>query len=172
MPRADDDGGAVQRIACELEKLAVRMREAAVADAAASDNVLGQRSPREPEWRNQSEWARRIYLARRTRDQLFGPDMFADPRWDMMLDLYLAHHEQRRISVSSACIASAVPSTTALRHLQEMVDRGWIGRHACEHDARRVYVFLTPDAVTRMDVLFNRLNGSPDTSPGSARKPS
>jgi hypothetical protein len=43
------------------------------------------------------------------REQFFGPDLFADPAWDILLDLYAARLEQQRVAVSSLCIAAAVP---------------------------------------------------------------
>lgn len=52
--------------------------------------------------------------ARRLREQMFSPELFADPAWDMLLDLYAARLERRRVSVSSLCIAAAVPRCGAL----------------------------------------------------------
>src|SRR3546814_1843272 len=43
----------------------------------------------------------------------------SDPAWDMLLDLYLAAERNTRpVSISSLCIASAVPATTALRWIK------------------------------------------------------
>ena len=52
---------------------------------------------------------------RRLREQFFPPDLFADPSWDIMLDLKAGAQEGQRVSLSSLCIAVAVPPTTALR---------------------------------------------------------
>src|SRR3546814_13025020 len=67
---------------------------------------------------------RRLIRKRRQREQHFPSDLFADPAWDMMLDLYAAHYERREISVSSLCIPAAVPATTALRVITPMVEAG------------------------------------------------
>ena len=40
-------------------------------------------------------------------------ELFGDPAWDMLLDLTAARAEHTRVSVTSLCIASAVPPTGA-----------------------------------------------------------
>lgn len=62
---------------------------------------------------------RNIIRARQSRIRFFGNDLFADPVWDMLLDLAVARVEHRRVSVTSLCIASGVPTTTALRWITE-----------------------------------------------------
>jgi hypothetical protein len=52
--------------------------------------------------------------ARRLRERLLPAGLFADPAWDMLLDLYAAEIEEQPVSVTSACIAAAAPATTAL----------------------------------------------------------
>jgi hypothetical protein len=89
---------------------------------------------------------RAVIRARRLRDAHFPSDLFADPAWDMLLDLYAAELEHRRVSVSSLCIAAAVPGTTALRWIGTMVGAGLFERQADQHDRRRAYVALTSQA--------------------------
>jgi hypothetical protein len=57
-------------------------------------------------------------------------DLFADPGWDILLDLYAARQEGKQVSVSSLCIAAAVPPTTALA-LDHQYDRGRFAGPAC-----------------------------------------
>lgn len=57
-----------------------------------------------------------------------------------------------QVSVSSLCIASAVPPTTALRWIRTLTDKGFVHRQADPHDGRRVFIALTEetaDALTR-----------------------
>lgn len=98
---------------------------------------------------------RRLIRKRRQRDQFFPSDLFADPAWDMMLDLYAAHYERREISVSSLCIAAAVPATTALRWIRTMVDDGRFVRVADPDDGRRIIVSLSDDTRCRLDEYFD-----------------
>jgi DNA-binding MarR family transcriptional regulator len=93
---------------------------------------------------------RAVIRARRLRAQFFGQDMFADPAWDMLLDLYAASLEQRRVSVSSLCIAAAVPPTTALRWIGTLHDEGLFERQADPTDRRRAYIALSEKGVDGM----------------------
>lgn len=96
---------------------------------------------------------RSILRARRLREQIFGADdLFADPAWDIMLDLMAAHLENTKVSVSSLCIAAAVPPTTALRWIRQLTDKGLLVRQADPSDGRRIFIALSDqgaEAVTR-----------------------
>jgi hypothetical protein len=93
---------------------------------------------------------RAVIRARRLRSQYFASDLFADPAWDMLLDLFAASLERRRVSVSSLCIAAAVPPTTALRWIGTMHDAGLFGREADPGDRRRAYIVLSEKALLGM----------------------
>jgi DNA-binding MarR family transcriptional regulator len=88
---------------------------------------------------------RSVIRARRLRARYFREELFADPAWDMLLDLLQAEIAQLRVPVSSLCIAAAVPATTALRWLKAMVSEGIFMRRADPHDGRRVFVELAPE---------------------------
>lgn len=100
------------------------------------------------------EAVRSVIRARRLRARYFPEDLFADPAWDMLLDLLQAEIAQLRVPVSSLCIAAAVPATTALRWLKSMTDSGIFVRRADPHDGRRVFVELSPDASVAMRRYF------------------
>ena len=88
-----------------------------------------------------------IYRQRRRRDELFGvPDLFGEPAWDILLDLYIAGGRSESVSVSSACVAACVPPTTALRYLARLEQLGLVERTADKTDKRRVLVTLTRPA--------------------------
>ena len=91
---------------------------------------------------------------RRMRDRFFEPSLFADPGWDILLDLYAAHDEGKPVSVSSLCIAAAVPPTTALRWITNMTDAGLLVRVQDPGDARRVFIELAPDTRMKMEAYF------------------
>jgi DNA-binding MarR family transcriptional regulator len=93
-----------------------------------------------------AETVRSVIRARRLRARFFAEELFADPAWDMLLDLLQAEIAQLRVPVSSLCIAAAVPATTALRWLKTMVSQGLFIRRADPHDGRRVFVELAPEA--------------------------
>src|SRR5690348_3433443 len=97
---------------------------------------------------------RNVIRARRLRARYFPSELFADPAWDMLLDLLQAEIAQLRVPVSSLCIAAAVPATTALRWLKTMVDEGIFVRRADPHDGRRVFVELAPETSAALRRYF------------------
>ena len=104
--------------------------------------------------------ARRISHWRRRRDTLLAPIIFADPEWDILLDLYAQSGFGRRISMSSLCIAAAVPATTALRCINAMVDQGVLAKSRDANDARRVLVELTDETKSKMRSWLLQVAGS------------
>ena len=97
---------------------------------------------------------RSIIRVRRLRDHFFKSDLFADPAWDMLLDLMAARVERQRVAVSSLCIAAAVPPTTALRWIKSLCDQGLFVRVADPEDGRRVFIELSTETATRMEAYL------------------
>ncbi len=93
-----------------------------------------------------ADTVRTVIQARRLRARYFDEGLFADPAWDMLLDLLQAEISQLRVPVSSLCIAASVPATTALRWLKMLTQQGIFLRRADPHDGRRVFVELAPSA--------------------------
>lgn len=91
---------------------------------------------------------------RQMRSRFFDCRLFADPAWDILLDLTAARAEGRRVSVTSLCIASGVPPTTALRWIGQMTEQGLLLREEDPVDRRRAYVGLTDSAVEAMACYF------------------
>lgn len=98
---------------------------------------------------------RDMIRARRMREHLFGHGLFADPAWDILLDLTAARLEGRPVAVSSLCIAAAVPATTALRWIKQLTDAGLLRRVADPEDGRRVFIELTDRAARAMEEYFD-----------------
>ena len=104
-----------------------------------------------------ADTVRSVIRARRLRSRFFPEELFADPAWDMLLDLLQAEVSHLRVPVSSLCIAAAVPATTALRWLKAMVSQGIFIRRADPHDGRRVFVELAPDASGALRRYFSEV---------------
>jgi DNA-binding transcriptional ArsR family regulator len=107
-------------------------------------------SPPKPKQKVSAEVIRSILRARRMRDVYFNPELFADPAWDMLLDLLAAKLEGRHVSVTSLCGAAAVPPTTALRWIGKLEEEGLIIRTDDTSDSRRVLLALSDDAAERL----------------------
>jgi len=86
------------------------------------------------------DFARTAKHFRSSREPTFGAPLFRDPAWDMLLDLLISDADDRRVSISSLCLGSGVPVTTALRHLDRLAQHSFIVRHDDERDHRRSYV--------------------------------
>jgi CheY-like chemotaxis protein len=97
----------------------------------------------------------RCLIASRTlRTRFFPGDIFADPAWDILLDLTRAHLEDQNVSVSSVCIAASVPMSTALRWVRQMTEDGLLQRWTDPKDRRRDLVALTEKTrVSMMEFL-------------------
>jgi DNA-binding MarR family transcriptional regulator len=100
------------------------------------------------------EEIRRLLRLRRLRENFFDPALFADPAWDMLLDLTAARLEDAQVAVSSLCIAAAVPPTTALRWIKAMTDHGLFERCADPEDGRRIFIRLSDTATQSMARYF------------------
>jgi hypothetical protein len=97
---------------------------------------------------------RRMIAARQARGAYFDMALFADPAWDMLLDLTAAHAEGQQVSVTSLCIAAGVPATTALRWIKQMVDSGIFRRIADRTDRRRAFIALSDSSLEAMSRYF------------------
>jgi hypothetical protein len=99
--------------------------------------------------------ARHAYAIRRQRSTIFGSlELFGEPAWDILLDLYIACAEEKPVSVSSACIGSAAPPTTGLRWLGVLAEQGFILREHDPEDQRRVLVRLSDKGISAMEKYF------------------
>lgn len=102
---------------------------------------------------------RAIIKTRRLRERFFPAELFSDPAWDMLLDLIAARLENKQVSVSSLCIAAAVPTTTGLRWIRTLCDSGVFIRHLDPKDARRAFITLGDAAARSMLDYLASLRG-------------
>jgi len=140
----------VNRIAARLALLSSSPPVAPLAPTITSKDEVPQVS---------ADAVRSVIRARRLRTRYFSDHLFADPAWDMLLDLFQAEIAHLRVPVSSLCIAAAVPATTALRWLKTMVQEGIFVRRADPHDGRRVFVELAPAASEALRRYFAEVGG-------------
>ena len=141
---SDQNAARLRQLSDEVSRIAATLSRLSSGPAAISAIVEPVQSSDLPEV--SADTVRTVIRARRLRARYFAEDLFADPAWDMLLDLLQAEIAHLRVPVSSLCIAAAVPATTALRWLKTMVAQGLFVRRADPHDGRRVFVELAPDA--------------------------
>lgn len=148
-PPEPDGGGTASAAVGDLRR-EYRGPEAGIASGFAGSKAS---QPKLPDPRV----VRQVIANRQARTRFFDAALFADPAWDMLLDLTAAHGEGAKVSVTSLCIASGVPATTALRWISQMVESGLFVRLADPDDRRRAFIALSDKALAAMSAYFASL---------------
>jgi predicted transcriptional regulator len=89
--------------------------------------------------------AKRVYRSRRERERYLPANLFFDPAWDMLLDLFIASCQSKQLATKGLCLAAGVPPTTAIRYIDALVKAGLVARLDDPRDARRTLVVLTEE---------------------------
>ena len=156
------DGHPLNAIMRRLDELLARLGAAAVSDFTPAQSAASHaeaaliRKTRVP--LPDPRLVRTIIRRRQLRSQFFEDELFADPAWDMLLDLTAARAEHRRVSVTSLCIASGVPTTTALRWIKVLEQAELVTRVEDDTDRRRVFITLTERGAETMARYFEEVN--------------
>jgi DNA-binding transcriptional ArsR family regulator len=109
-------------------------------------------------------FARETYNIRRRRSRFLPADLFGEPTWDILLDLYVATRENRPVPTTSACIGAHVPPTTALRWLRILEARGLVEREEDGRDGRRTFVRLSEHGLAAMEDFLHAALATLDTA--------
>lgn len=114
--------------------------------------------PAEPLERRR-EALRELKTIRRDRSTYFPADLFADPCWEMLLDLYDARLGGEEVTVTSLGAASGVPLTTALRRMEALQSHDLIDRVEDRDDKRRTIMRLTEHGLRAVENFFEAYLG-------------
>ena len=90
---------------------------------------------------------------RRMRDQIFGSDLFGEPAWDLLLDLYIAASEPRPLSVIAASIAAS-EAADDVRWLRLLEEHGLVEWVDAESEMGPAIVTLSETAFGKMTRLL------------------
>lgn len=157
-PVSDESlSGALRRASQRRAQLIAQAQAPALPLTASAREALTLRSTAAHPKERLIAMARRISRSRQKRNEFLDPALFADPAWDMLLDLTLAKLQGEPIPVSSACAAAHVPFTTAFRYLRQLVDAGMVRRWNDPSDKRRVLLELEPEAFESMKGYLSAL---------------
>ena len=102
---------------------------------------------------------RDVQHERNRRSEYFRSELFSDPAWDILLDLYAAELAQNRVAVSQVGSLSNVPVTTAGRWLKLLESEGLVVRKLDPLDARRSFAELTFKGSHAMSGYFRAGSG-------------
>lgn len=114
--------------------------------------------------------AQQEYQLRRARAPALPTSLLGEPAWDLLLDLFVHEAQGKMISTSSACIASGVPMTTALRYIKLLEAQELIQAVQNRSDERVRLLKLSPKGQQimtdylsrryRLSASFNRDEGA------------
>jgi DNA repair protein RadC len=100
--------------------------------------------------------ARTTVRRRLLRRQLLGAeDLFGEPAWDMLLDLFIHECEGEPLSMFSMCATSGIPVSSAMRLAQKMCDAGLLDRVPDSADARRNLMKMRPETAHKLRAYFS-----------------
>lgn len=130
--------------------------------AAATNDQLEKIDPAIDAFRSRTQYAdvlavRSAIQARAARKRHFTADLFADPAWDMLLELYAAALTQRKLTISRLGERAGVPMTTALRWIKTLETQGLAERSYDRLDGRRVFLTLSEKGENAMSAYFDDL---------------
>lgn len=109
-----------------------------------------------------ADWVRGIIAARRRREKTFGDTrIFADPAWDILLELYAVELTDERATITDVCNVAAIPGTTGLRWVGQLETLGLVVRTTDPKDGRCVFLRLSSSAVASMNKFFRGATGAP-----------
>lgn len=154
LPRSADDPIDVSRLARELVVIASHVAN------------LSHKGTN-PIFSSTRELLGEIRKTRKLRTRFFADELFADPAWDILLELKHAENEQFRVSISKLCAAAAVPATTALRWIANLVDKGMLIRNDDRLDHRITYISLHPTTSKAMEEFLQIVVERADVSDAS-----
>lgn len=106
--------------------------------------------PRTPTTEELQAFAARLMQHRQRRSKFFDPQILSGPAWDILLDLAVAGLKGEMVPTSSACASTQVPLSTALRHVNQLVEAGLVRRELDPGDRRRTLLQLEPHALELM----------------------
>ena len=146
----------VKQLFSELQAIEARISQISEQSSALDEYLYANH-----EQRSFYAWVKTAYAERQARKLFFkNPDVLGEPCWDIILDLTKAELEGKRISVTSACIASGVPPTTALRWIAVLEKEGIIERSSDQQDKRRVFVRMSETGMRLIHAYYLRIRST------------
>lgn len=83
-----------------------------------------------------------------------GTDIFAEPAWDILLELFVAQLSGQKLNASVVGCEAGIAQSTALRWLALLEKQGLTKRTRDIADKRRLWVALTPATFAALEQYF------------------
>ena len=98
---------------------------------------------------------RSVLRVRRGRESILGWDLFSDPAWDVLLELYAAQFANRTASASELASVIGAPRSVIARWITTLVDAGLVAP-AGERIENEPTVALTENGAAKMARLMHQ----------------
>jgi FixJ family two-component response regulator/DNA-binding MarR family transcriptional regulator len=95
-------------------------------------------------------FTRMLLKFQHNKSKFFDPAVLTGPSWEILLDIAEATLRGESVPASSASASTHVPLSTALRHVNNLVEAGLVRRWTDPKDKRRTLLELEPHAVVAM----------------------
>jgi hypothetical protein len=168
--RVHDEAGSLASFAVEIRSMIATVLDKVDGLIAATDDDTDRPAAHGAARRSTvtdnelADICRWLFKVRRIREaRAPARDLFHEPAWDILLDLFVAHAEGKFISVTSASLAGQVPTTTALRWVWSLEKAGLVRRESDSSDRRRHHIKLSD---TGLDYMRSTLSEYRDRFPG------
>ena len=132
---------------------------------------MAEHNPRRLAPAEAGELVSHIIRVRRLRVNLFRPQLFADPAWDVLLELFHADLREHRMETSELAEATSLPASTAGRWIGLLDREGLLRQFPHPLDARRIFVELSArgsNAMRRWLEMWIESHRPPDMDRGIA----
>lgn len=100
---------------------------------------------------------------RKVRSKYFPSELFSDPCWEMLLDLYDSLLAGQPATVTSLSAASGASTTTAWRRISTLEEHGLIQREEDPNDKRRMIVRLSKSGLSAVENFFETYSNRPQS---------
>lgn len=103
-----------------------------------------------------------LRAVRKVRSKYFPSELFSDPCWEMLLDLYDSLLAGQQATVTSLSAASGASTTTAWRRISTLEEHGLIQREEDPNDKRRIIVRLSKTGLAAVENFFETYSNRHD----------
>lgn len=104
-----------------------------------------------------SKLAALLLKQRELRKDFLFEDLLGEPAWQIMLELFIARVEGKKLMTTSLCIGSGASTSTALRYIGELQDRGWIVSQRSELDNRLRLLEMSDEGFFKMGAYLRAI---------------
>lgn len=97
-----------------------------------------------------------LLIVRRAREAVFGQDLFSDPAWDILLELYAASLSGRDVTLADLAIAIRAPLPTAARWIAALKERALVELSSDSPVSPNLRISLTAQGSRKMKGLADQ----------------